>query len=71
MVTRHRSVQHNDGIRGISLITLLWTDGNRKIHCDDRGYNKADGESKHDHFCGMVLMAKAHGFSPKHVPFDG
>ena len=56
---------------GINLITLLWTDGDRKIPCDYRIYDKADGKSKHDHFWEMMLMAKARGFSPKYVLFDG
>jgi hypothetical protein len=28
-------------VRGINLITLLWTDGDRKIPCDYRLYSKA------------------------------
>jgi putative transposase len=71
LVTRHWSGKPHDVVLGINLITLLWTDGDRKIPCDYRIYNKADGKSKHDHFWEMMLMAKARGFSPKCVLFDG
>jgi hypothetical protein len=70
MVTRHWSGKHHRVVRGINLITLLWSDGDRKIPCDYRLYSKADGRTKHDHFWEMLLMAKARGFSPKYVLFD-
>ena len=70
LVTRHWSGKHHQVVRGINLITLLWTDGDRKIPCDYRIYSKADGKTKHDHFWEMMLMAKARGFSPKYVLFD-
>ena len=31
LVTRHWSGKHHEVVRGINLITLLWTDGDRKI----------------------------------------
>lgn len=71
LVTRHWSGKHHDVVRGINLITLLWTDGDRKIPVDYRLYSKADGKSKHDHFWELLLMAKGRGFSPKYVLFDG
>ena len=52
------------------MITLLWTDGDRKIPCDYRIYSKADGKTKHEHFWEMLLMAYGRGFSPKYVLFD-
>ena len=70
LVTRHWSGSHHKVVRGINLITLLWSDGNRKIPCDYRLYSKADGKSKHDHFWEMLLMARGRGFSPKFVLFD-
>ena len=36
LVTRHWSGKHRKTVRGINLITLLWTDGDRKIPCDYR-----------------------------------
>ena len=71
MVTRHWSGKHNKVVRGINLIALLWADGDRKIPVDYRLFSKADGKTKHDHFWEMLLMAKARGFSPKCVLFDG
>jgi hypothetical protein len=70
LVTRHWSGKHKRPVRGINLITLLWTDGDRKIPVDYRIYSKADGLSKHDHFWEMLLMAKGRGFSPRSVLFD-
>ena len=71
LVTRHWSGKHHDVVRGINLITLLWTDGDRKIPCDYRIYDPTDGRSKNDHFWEMMLMAKGRGFAPKYVLFDG
>ncbi len=70
LVTRHWSGKHKRPVRGINLITLLWSDGDRKIPVDYRIYSKADGKTKHDHFWEMMLMARARGFSPKYVLFD-
>jgi putative transposase len=71
LVTRHWSGKHHKTVRGINLITLLWTDGDRKIPCDYRLYSKADGKTKNDHFWEMMLMAKARDFAPRCVLFDG
>jgi putative transposase len=70
-VTRHWSGKHRDVVRGINLITLLWTDGDRKIPVDYRIYSKADGRTKNDHFWEMMLMARGRGFAPSYVMFDG
>jgi putative transposase len=71
LVTRHWSGKHHEVVRGINLITLLWTDGDRKLPVDYRLYSKGDGKSKHDHFWERLLIAKGRGFSPKYVLFDG
>ena len=71
LVTRHWSGKHRDVITGINLITLLWTDGDRKIPVDYRIYSKADGKTKNDHFWEMMLIAKGRGFEPEYVLFDG
>ena len=70
-VTHHWSGKHHGVVRGINLITLLWTDGDRKIPCDYRVYEKADGLTKNDHFGAMIRIAKERGFAPKYVLFDG
>src|SRR4051794_21229594 len=71
LVTNHWSGKHRKVVRGINLITLLWTDGDRKIPCDYRIYSKADGLTKNDHFREMLRTARARGFSPRCVLFDG
>ena len=45
LVTRHWSGKHHAVVRGINLITLLWTDGDRHIPCDYRLY---EGERRPD-----------------------
>jgi putative transposase len=70
LVTRHWSGKHRQVVRGINLITLLWTNGDRKIPVDYRLYSKTDGLTKHDHFWELLLMAKGRGFSPQYVLFD-
>ena len=71
LVTRHWSGKHHGVVQGINLVTLLWTDGDRKIPVDYRVYDKADGLTKNDHFWEMMVMAKGRGFAPKYVLFDG
>jgi hypothetical protein len=72
LVTRHWSGKHHAVVRGINLITLLWTDGDRHIPCDYRLYDKGnDGLTKNDHFRAMIEAAHARGFAPACVAFDG
>jgi putative transposase len=54
LVGRHWSGKHKAVVWGINLITLVWTDGDRKIPCDYRLYDKTrDGLTKNDHFRAM------------------
>ena len=39
--------------------------------CDYRLYDKADGPTKNRHFAAMLRAAKARGFAPRCVAFDG
>ncbi len=71
LVTHHWSGKHRAVVRGINLVSLLWTDGDRHIPCDDRVYDKADGKTKNDHFRAMIGTAHARGFQPRCVAFDG
>ena len=71
LVTRHWSGKHHAVVKGINLVTLLWTDGDRHIPCDDRLYDKADGLTKNDHFAALLLAAQGRGFAPRCVAFDG
>jgi len=70
-VTKHRSGKHHSAVKGIDIITMLWSDGDTRIPCDYRIYNKIqDGRTKNDHFCDMLLKAKIRGFEPECVLFD-
>ena len=72
LVTRHWSGKHHRVVKGINLISLLWTDENHvRLPCDFRLYNKPqDGLDKNQHFRDMLQMAKDRGFRPKLVLFD-
>ena len=71
LVTRHWSGKHHRVVRGINLLTLLWSDGERHIPCDYRLYDKEqDGLSKNDHFKALLHCAHARGFTPECVLFD-
>jgi putative transposase len=71
LVTRHWSGKHHAVVKGINLVSLLWTDGDRHIPCDYRIYDKADGLTKNDHFRHLLTEAKQRGFRPGCVAFDG
>jgi hypothetical protein len=70
LVTRHWSGKHHAVVRGINLVSLLWTDGDRHIPCDYRVYDPADNRTKNDHFADMIRQAYARGFRPRCVLFD-
>lgn len=72
LITRHWSGKHGRVVQGINLTTLLWSDGDRHIPCDYRLYEKSqDGKTKNDHFRLMLGQARARGFQPECVVFDG
>ncbi|MEW6735495.1 MAG: transposase [Acidobacteriota bacterium] len=71
LVTRHWSGKHHSVVKGINLITLLWTDGDRHIACDYRIYDKANDQlTKNDHFQQMIKQARERGFQPQCVVFN-
>ena len=71
LVTRHWSGKHHRVVRGINLISLVWTGGDARFPCDFRLYDKAhDQLDKNDHFQHMLFSANARGFSPDLVAFD-
>jgi putative transposase len=71
LVTRHWSGKHHAVVRGINLLTLLWTEGDRHVPCDYRVFDKAkDGLTKNDHFQQMLKVAHQRGFHPACVVFD-
>jgi hypothetical protein len=70
-VTYHWSGKHHAVVKGINLITTLWSDGSALIPCDFRLYNASkDGLTKNDHFRNMLLVAKQRGMEPNYVLFD-
>ena len=72
LVGHHWSGNHHAVVRGINLITAVWSDGDRLYPCDDRVYHKAgDGKTKNDHFADLLTVAHARGFQPRAVLFDG
>jgi len=71
LVGWHWSGKHRAVVRGINLISLVWSDGDRHIPCDYRLYDRArDGLTKNDHFRAMITAAAARGFRPACLLFD-
>jgi hypothetical protein len=71
LVTRHWSGKHGRVVQGINLISLVWTQGQCRLPCDFRLYNKdVDGLSKNDHFQAMIDRANERGLVPELVAFD-
>src|SRR4051812_32720751 len=72
LVARFWSGKHKRVVRGIDLVTLLWTDGDVLCPCDYRLVDPADGKAvtKNVHFRAMLQTAKARGFKPRRVLFD-
>jgi hypothetical protein len=65
------SGKHHRTVKGIGLVTLLWTDGNKILPVDFRIYDiDEDEKTKNDHFRDMLDKAKERGFKPKFVMFD-
>jgi hypothetical protein len=70
-VVHQWSGRHGGVARGIGLVTLVWTDGDRIYPVDYRVYYKAaDGKTKNDHLRDMLAEAKRRGFEPRCVLFD-
>ena len=66
------SGKHHRVVKGIDLLTLLWTDGDRHLPCDYRIYDKPnDQKTKNDHFGDLLRVAQDRGFAPECVLFDG
>ena len=65
------SGKHYHTVKGIGLITLIWTDDENILPVDFRIYDiNEDEKSKNDHFLDMLEKAKERGFKPKFVMFD-
>jgi hypothetical protein len=72
LVNWHWSGKHHRVVRGINLVSLVWTDGDRLLPCDFRLYDKeGDGLDKHAHARALLAEAHRRGFRPQVVLFDG
>lgn len=71
MVSYHWSGKHHKSVRGINLVTVVWTDGDQVLPCDYCVVDKNEGKSKNDLFGEMIRTAKERGFQPNYVAFDG
>jgi putative transposase len=71
LVCWHWSGKHHQVVQGINLLTLLWTDGTRRVPCDFRVYDKpAGGQTKNAHFATMLDTVRERRFTPTYVLFD-
>ena len=62
-VRRQWSGKHHRTVKGIGLITLVWTDGKVVFPIDFRIYNiEEDNKTKNDHFRDMLDKAEERGF---------
>jgi putative transposase len=62
LVGYHWSGTHHAVVKGINLITAVWSDGDRLYPTDYRLYHKAgDGKTKNDHFADLLAAAHARG----------
>lgn len=71
LVGRHWSGKHHAVVKGIDLVSLVWTDGDRVVPCDYRVYHDPEEATKNDHFRDMIDAAHARGFRAAYVLFDG
>src|SRR5450759_3061638 len=70
-VRRMWSGKHHRTVKGIGLITLIWTDGTTVIPVDFRIYNiDEDDKTKNDHFRDMIDKGEERDFNPEFVLFD-
>ena len=71
LVTWHWSGQHHRVVRGINLVSLVWSDGTARIPCDFRVYDRpVGGKTKNEHFRDMVQAAHSRGLRPAYVLCD-
>lgn len=71
LVTYHWSGKHHRVVKGINLVSLLWTDGEKLVPTDFRVYDKPfGGRTKNEHFADMLGRAKERGLNPDCTLFD-
>ena len=65
------SGKHKKVVKGINLISAVWSDGDQIVPCDYRVYQKDEnGLTKNDHFRSMVNTAHERGVNPSYLLFD-
>ena len=58
-------------VRGLNLVSLVWSDGTARIPCDFRVYDKpVGGKPKNEHFRDMLTAAHSRGLRPAYVLCD-
>lgn len=72
LVGQFYSGRHMRVVRGIDLVTAVWTDGDGLWPCDYRLVDPAEApkRTKNDHLRDMLATANARGLSPSCVCFD-
>jgi putative transposase len=70
-VTDPWSGQHPRVVKGIALLTLLWTEGKALIPCDFRVYDQPQGgKTQNESFQELRRKARGRGFTPEDVRMD-
>lgn len=71
LVKKQYSSKHHRVVKGIDLVNILWTDGNKMIPVDYRIYDPTrDGKTKNDHAREMLNSQEKRGFKPDYVLID-
>lgn len=71
LVKKQYSGKHHTIVKGIDIVNMLWTNGDKMIPVDYRIYDPTrDGKTKNDHAREMINSAKKRDFSPKYVLLD-
>ena len=70
LVSYHWSGNHHRVVKGISLQSLIWTDGDSIIPIDARVLDKREQATKNDLFVQMLDVAFKRGFKVNYVCFD-
>lgn len=70
LVTYQWSGKHHAVVKGINIVSALWTNGRRIVPTDFRVYSKIDGKTKNDHFIDLLRTAKGRGLKPDYTIFD-
>lgn len=70
LVSYHWSGKHHRVVKGINVVTTVWSNGDLTLPCDYRTYDPKEKETKNDLFIDMVKVANSRGLKPAYVGFD-